>query len=78
MPAQVPSSPSRRQTGHSRSRLRLTRVSACPRRSVKRNEGQRDVTVRFAGLVVQPGDYLYADEDGMITSTERLHDSVPQ
>ena len=56
--------------------LGIRALAACPRRSVKRGEGQRDVTVRFAGLVVQPGDYLYADEDGMITSPERLHDSA--
>jgi len=32
----------------------------------KRNEGQRDVPVLVAGVVVRPGDRLYADEDGIV------------
>ena len=34
--------------------LGVVALAACPMRSVKRNEGQRDVVVRFAGLVVKP------------------------
>jgi regulator of ribonuclease activity A len=32
----------------------------------KRNEGQRDVPVRVQGVWVRPGDWLYADEDGIV------------
>jgi regulator of ribonuclease activity A len=53
--------------------LGVKAMAACPLRSEKRNEGQRDVPLRFAGLFVRPGDYLYADEDGLITSARRLH-----
>lgn len=53
--------------------LGVRALAACPLRSVKRNEGQRDVPLRLAGIVAHPGDYLYADEDGMITSAHRLH-----
>jgi regulator of ribonuclease activity A len=38
----------------------------------KRNEGQRDVTVRIQGVVVRPGDWLYADADGMVISATAL------
>ncbi|MEJ0011202.1 MAG: ribonuclease E activity regulator RraA [Bauldia sp.] len=34
--------------------------------------GEKDVTVRVAGLTIAPGDYLYADEDGLITSKKDL------
>ena len=32
----------------------------------KRNEGQRDVPVRVQGVIVRPGEWLYADEDGIV------------
>jgi regulator of ribonuclease activity A len=44
-----------------------------PRRSVKRGEGQRDLTVRFMGASLRPGDWLYADRDGVIVADRRLH-----
>jgi regulator of ribonuclease activity A len=37
-----------------------------PRRSVKRGEGQRDIVVEFGGVRFTPGEYLYADEDGIV------------
>jgi regulator of ribonuclease activity A len=39
-----------------------------PRRSVKRGEGERDLTLQFAGLSIAPGQQLYADEDGLIVA----------
>ena len=41
-----------------------------PLKTVKRNEGQRDVTLRFAGVSFVPGHYLYADEDGLVVSEQ--------
>jgi regulator of ribonuclease activity A len=43
-----------------------------PLRSVKKGVGERDVPVTFAGITIQPGDYLYADEDGVVVATEAL------
>ena len=43
-----------------------------PLRSTKRGVGERDVTVRFAGITFQPGHSLYADEDGLIVSAQPL------
>jgi regulator of ribonuclease activity A len=39
-----------------------------PRRSMKRGEGQRDVAVRFAGVLFTPGQYLYADANGIVVA----------
>ena len=36
----------------------------------KRNEGQTDVTVQIQGVWVRPGDWLYADEDGIVIMDE--------
>ncbi|MEZ4629124.1 MAG: ribonuclease E activity regulator RraA [Deinococcales bacterium] len=43
-----------------------------PRRSVKRGEGQRDISLKFAGLKFEKGHYLYADSDGLIVSPTAL------
>jgi len=43
-----------------------------PRKSVKKGEGARDLTLRFADLVVQPGQYLYADRDGIVVARHKL------
>ncbi|WP_440995287.1 ribonuclease E activity regulator RraA [Arhodomonas sp. SL1] len=43
-----------------------------PRRSEKRGEGERDVPVTFAGVTIAPGDWLYADEDGVVVADEAL------
>ena len=39
-----------------------------PRKSVKRGVGERDVAVHFAGITFHPGEYLYADEDGIVVT----------
>ena len=43
-----------------------------PRRSVKRGAGQRDVPVSFSGAEFRPGTWVYADEDGVLLSSEKL------
>ncbi len=38
----------------------------------KRNEGQKDVAVQIQGVWVRPGDWLYADEDGIVVASKAL------
>lgn len=38
----------------------------------KRNEGQSQVAVQIQGVWVYPGDWLYADEDGIVVSAKPL------
>ena len=38
----------------------------------KRNTGERDVAVQIQGVWVRPGDWLYADEDGIVVASEPL------
>ncbi|MDE2128367.1 MAG: ribonuclease E activity regulator RraA [Betaproteobacteria bacterium] len=50
------------------------RALACmPMPPSKLGEGSRDVAVRIQGVWVRPGDWLYADVDGMLVSTQALH-----
>lgn len=48
-------------------------LAAMPLPTEKRNEGQRGVAVQIQGVWVRPGDWLYADEDGMVVSSQPLH-----
>ncbi|QDX80086.1 ribonuclease [Denitratisoma sp. DHT3] len=41
-------------------------LASMPLPTEKRNEGQRDVAVQIQGVWVRPGDWLYADEDGIV------------
>ena len=43
-----------------------------PRKSVKKGTGERDVAVSFADVIISPGDYIYADEDGFVVSEDDL------
>ncbi len=45
-----------------------------PLKTDKRGEGQRDIPVRFGGVTFRPGDWLYADEDGVIVARRQLID----
>lgn len=47
-------------------------LNTSPRKSVKRGIGERDVPVSFAEVTITPGDYLYADEDGVVVSAHKL------
>ncbi len=46
-----------------------------PMKTDKRGEGQRDLVVTFAGVTFHPGDWLYADEDGVIVARRALEKS---
>ena len=52
--------------------LGVMALATHPRRSEKRGHGERDVPVRFGGVTFHPGDYLHADEDGLIVSGTAL------
>lgn len=48
-------------------------LAAMPLPTEKRQEGQRDVAVLIQGVWVRPGDWLYADADGVVVSGQPLH-----
>ncbi len=47
-------------------------LAAMPLPTEKRNQGQTDVPVQIQGVWVRPGDWLYADEDGVVVSAKAL------
>ncbi len=52
--------------------LGVKALATNPIKSVKRGEGQSNTPVRFAGVEFRPGEYLYADEDGIVTSPNAI------
>ncbi|WP_194721572.1 ribonuclease E activity regulator RraA [Noviherbaspirillum malthae] len=43
-----------------------------PQRSVRKGAGDRDLRVTIGGAAIRPGDWIYADADGVLVSTEKL------
>jgi len=43
-----------------------------PRKTVKKNTGEADLPVTFGGVTFTPGEWLYADEDGVIVTATKL------
>jgi len=48
-------------------------LAATPRRSDKDGAGRRGDPVRFAGVLFESGDWLYADGDGVVVAPRAVH-----
>jgi len=47
-------------------------LGTIPRKTTKRDQGVLDIPLRFADVVFNPGEYVYADEDGIVISTTAI------
>ncbi|MGV0954491.1 MAG: ribonuclease E activity regulator RraA [Fluviibacter sp.] len=52
--------------------LGVRALNTHPLKTVKKNVGERDVPVSFGGVILKPGEWLCADEDGVIVSAQAL------
>ncbi|WP_439105960.1 ribonuclease E activity regulator RraA [Congregibacter sp.] len=52
--------------------LGVKALGACPQKTDKRGEGQRDLPIEIGGTTVSSGDYVYADRNGVLVSAEAL------
>jgi regulator of ribonuclease activity A len=43
-----------------------------PQRSIRKGVGDKDLRVTIAGVAVNPGDWIYADADGVLVAREKL------
>lgn len=43
-----------------------------PQKSIKKGVGDKNIAVTFGGVTFQSGEYLYADEDGVLVSVKPL------
>lgn len=47
-------------------------LGRCPIKTEKRGVGQRDIDIHIGGVDIAPGDYIYADNNGVIVSKRPL------
>ncbi len=52
--------------------LGVQALGVIPVRTKKRGVGDRDVSVTFGGVTFRPGEFVYADNNGIIVSAEPL------
>ena len=52
--------------------LGVKALAACPVKTEKLGQGELDAVVSFAGVTIHPGDYVYADLNGVLVSAARL------
>jgi len=52
--------------------LGIKALAACPVKTEKRGVGEVDVEVSFAGITFSPGQWLYADGNGVIVANRDL------
>ena len=48
-------------------------IDTHPMKTLKKNVGDADIPVTFGGVTFNPGEWLYADDDGVIVSESALH-----
>jgi regulator of ribonuclease activity A len=48
-------------------------IDTHPMKTIKKNVGEAEIPVSFGGVTFSPGEWLYADEDGVIVSSVALH-----
>ena len=51
----------------------LKALNTCPRKSAKKGAGTVGEPLEIAGVTINPGDYVYADRDGILVSERELH-----
>jgi regulator of ribonuclease activity A len=51
----------------------IAALASIPLPTERRGEGVRDVVIQVQGVWLRPGDWLYADEDGIVVSDRPLH-----
>ncbi|MFZ5722819.1 MAG: ribonuclease E activity regulator RraA [Pseudomonadota bacterium] len=52
--------------------LGVQALAAIPLKSNRRGEGQKDIPVTFGGITFVPGQYVYADNNGIVVSAKKL------
>lgn len=50
-------------------------LASVPMKTDKQGRGTREVPVRVCGVTIHPGDWIYADRDGVVVSAQALHET---
>ena len=52
--------------------LGVQALGVCPVKTQKQGRGERDIPLAFVSITVRPGDWLYADRNGVLVSSVAL------
>ena len=52
--------------------LAIFALGTCPRKSSKKNQGKKNIELSIDGLTIKPGDWVYADINGILISDSEL------
>lgn len=52
--------------------LGVQALASIPLKSNRRGEGQKDIPVTFGGVTFRSGEYVYADNNGVVVSAKKL------
>lgn len=52
--------------------LGVMALATNPRKSIKKGIGEAGISIKFGGVIFNSREWLYADEDGVIVSAEKL------
>ncbi|WP_193940634.1 ribonuclease E activity regulator RraA [Parahaliea mediterranea] len=55
-----------------RTDLGVQALGTVPVKTDKRGEGQQGIALHFGGVEIAPGDYIYADNNGVLVSREAI------
>lgn len=47
-------------------------LAAHPQKSSKKGEGERNLRIHIGGVPVNPGDWIYADADGILVAQQKI------
>ncbi len=50
----------------------LLAIGTCPLRNFEKTSSKRDIELKFEGVTFNNGDYIYADNDGVIITKSKL------
>lgn len=48
-------------------------LGTTPAKTIKRGQGQLDIEIEIGGAQISPGDWIYADADGVVVAPRKLH-----
>ena len=55
-----------------RTSIGVQALGSCPIKTEKRGVGERDIDLHIGGVDIAPGDYIYADNNGVVVSKRSL------
>lgn len=56
-------------------KIGLIALGTCPLRNFEKTKGEKNIELKFGGVTFNSGDFLYADEDGIIICSQELNSS---